>query len=75
MRAIRAYNLIAGVYEFGARIYSLGLIPQSKALQLPYLHSGDRVLYAGVGPGEDALAAAERGVRLTCLDRSAGMLR
>ncbi|HEV3004253.1 MAG TPA: class I SAM-dependent methyltransferase [Pirellulales bacterium] len=38
------------------------------------MQPGDRVLYAGVGAGEDAVDAARLGARLTCLDLSSAML-
>ncbi len=68
------FDRVARLYEPIARIYSLGQIEASKASQLPFLQSGDRVLYAGVGSGEDAYQAAQRGVELTCIDLSGRML-
>jgi demethylphylloquinol methyltransferase len=38
------------------------------------MQAGERVLYVGVGPGEDAVLAARHGARVTCLDLSAQML-
>jgi len=46
-----------------------------KASQVDDFRSGQCVLYVGAGAGEDAVLAAERGVTLTCLDRSPAMLR
>lgn len=69
-----SYGSVAWCYEQIAALYSGGAIPAAKASQICELRSGDRVLYAGVGSGEDALLAARRGVRLTCLDVSDRML-
>ena len=69
-----SFDGVAGLYETAARVYSLGLIPASKHAELAHIRSGDRVLYLGVGSGEDALTAAHRGAAVTCLDLSAKML-
>ncbi|WP_169975021.1 class I SAM-dependent methyltransferase [Tautonia rosea] len=69
------FDRTAWFYEPLARLYSLGQIEAAKASQLSFLNSGDRVLYVGVGAGEDAVRAASRGVELTCIDLSDQMLR
>lgn len=69
------YGRVAWCYEGLAALYSLGRIQQSKASQLSELAPGDRVLYAGVGCGEDAILAVRAGVRVTGVDVSARMLR
>ena len=71
----RNYNAIAWLYEFTTRIYSLGRIGASKAWQTQYVNPGDRVLYAGVGTGEDAVLAAQRGALVTCVDVAPKMLK
>ena len=68
------YGLVAFCYDELAEFYSLGAIRRSKAHHLHTLSSGDRVLYAGVGRGADALAAARLGVQVTALDLSPRML-
>ena len=68
------YGLVAFCYDELAELYSLGAIRRSKAHHLRKLSSGDRVLYAGVGRGADALAAARLGVQVTALDLSPRML-
>ncbi len=73
--AQRNYDLIARVYDALGVIYSGGQIHAAKNSQLAEMRSGDRVLYVGVGPGEDAVLAAEHGAQVTCLDVSAQMLR
>ena len=69
-----SYGGVAWCYETIASLYSGGAIARAKASQMATLSPGDRVLYVGVGCGEDALLAARGGVRLSCLDVSARML-
>jgi demethylmenaquinone methyltransferase/2-methoxy-6-polyprenyl-1,4-benzoquinol methylase len=69
------YGAVAPFYEELADLYSRGRIAASKRSQLGYLTAGDRVLYVGVGRGEDALEAARKGVRVTAVDLSEAMLR
>ncbi|MGH7139574.1 MAG: class I SAM-dependent methyltransferase, partial [Pirellulales bacterium] len=70
----RSYTTVASFYEGVANLYSGGLIAAAKRAQLPHVRSGDRVLYVGVGAGEDAIEAAHLAARLTCLDLSSVML-
>lgn len=72
--ARRSYQLVARTYDVLAHIYSFGRIRAVKASQVPELATGDRILYAGVGSGEDAVLAAQRGAAVTCLDLAPGML-
>ncbi len=72
--ADKNYDLVARVYDTLGLIYSGGQIHAAKNSQLGEMQAGDRVLYVGVGPGEDAVLAAQRGARVTCLDLSAQML-
>lgn len=69
------FDRTAWFYEPLARLYSLGRIEAAKASQQEFLNPGDRVLYVGVGAGEDAVLAASRDVELTCIDLSDRMLR
>ena len=71
---LRSYDRVAGTYEFASRVFSGGKIPASKNAELEYLNPGDAVLYLGVGAGEDAVPAAEKDCRVTCIDLSAGMI-
>ena len=78
-RAVRrsggpAYQLVAPFYEELARVLSRGRIGAAKLSQLDWIEPGDRVLYAGVGSGEDAAAAARAGAHVTALDASPRML-
>lgn len=68
------YNHTAWFYEPLAAVYSMGQIRASKLHELRYMQPGDRVLYAGVGGGEDAVRAAEKGVKVTCIDLAPNML-
>jgi len=69
-----SYERVAGFYDVVARGYSLGCIPAVRALHLTALAKGDRVLYAGVGTGEEATQAAALGARVTAVDLSSRML-
>ena len=73
--AKKNYSWISRIYESLGEIYSGGQIFAAKASQIAEMQPGDRVLYAGVGPGEDAVLAAKSGANVTCLDLAAGMLR
>ena len=68
------YDHVAWCYEWIARVFSFGAIPRVKASQTSMMKAGQRVLYVGVGTGEDALLAAREGVHVTCLDLSGAML-
>jgi demethylmenaquinone methyltransferase/2-methoxy-6-polyprenyl-1,4-benzoquinol methylase len=70
----RNYDRAARFYGISAGIYSLNQIARSKAHQIRFIQPGDRVIYLGVGSGEDAETAAARGADVTCVDISAGML-
>ncbi len=69
-----SYGPLAGIYDRLAAIYSLGQIGASKRAQLDAIESGDRVLYAGAGAGEDVLLAARFGAQVTAVDVAPRML-
>lgn len=69
-----SYGSIAGFYDGLAAVYSRGRIGASKRGQIDAIEIGDRVLYAGVGRGEDALQAARLGARVTAIDLAPEML-
>lgn len=69
-----SYGSIAGFYDWLASIYSRGQIAASKRGQLESIECGDRVLYAGVGRGQDALLAARFGAQVTAIDLAPEML-
>jgi ubiquinone/menaquinone biosynthesis C-methylase UbiE len=68
------YNRVAPVYEALGYIYSGRQIYDAKASQISEIEPQDRVLYAGIGPGEDALLAARQGAQVTGVDVSTAML-
>jgi len=68
------YDRVAFLYDELAALYSLGRIRRSKEVQLEWIAKGDRVLYAGVGRGTDALLAARFGARVTAIDLAPRML-
>jgi len=68
------FDRMAPFYERLVDLWSFGCIPRAKQAQLRHIEPGASVLYAGVGPGSDALAAAERGARVTAVDLSSKML-
>ncbi len=74
LRTRYSYDRVAWCYESVAAGYSLGTIERVKASQVTAFAPGQRVLYVGVGAGEDAVLAARAGVELTCLDLSRSML-
>jgi ubiquinone/menaquinone biosynthesis C-methylase UbiE len=70
----KSYDRLAKLYGAAAHLYSGGKIRALKAAQIGELQPGQKILYAGVGDGEDAVLAANRQVSLTLLDLSQGML-
>lgn len=70
----RAFDRAASFYELAGHIVSTGQIAAVKAWQVGMMSPGDRVLYAGVGAGEDAVIAGRAGIDLTCIDLSNRML-
>ncbi|MCG8584313.1 MAG: class I SAM-dependent methyltransferase [Pirellulales bacterium] len=68
------YDRTAWFYESIAWVYSAGQIGRAKCSQLKFLEPGAKVVYLGVGAGEDALEAASRGFDVTCVELSRKML-
>ncbi len=71
---VRSYDRVAWFYEQTSRLYSTNQIRKSKSAQVRFIKPDDRVLYLGVGAGEDAIMAAKRQARVTCIDVSRRML-
>jgi demethylphylloquinol methyltransferase len=71
----RSYSIMAIVYDALTAAFTGGANLASRLVQVDQMQPGERVLYVGVGSGEDALAAARKGVLVTCLDLSPAMIR
>jgi ubiquinone/menaquinone biosynthesis C-methylase UbiE len=72
--AARSYELISSIYERLNVIFTGGQNLATRLSQIEDMHAGQRVLYVGVGPGEEALEAARRGIQVTCVDLSPSMI-
>ncbi|MFE8072389.1 class I SAM-dependent methyltransferase [Marinobacteraceae bacterium S3BR75-40.1] len=71
------YKYIGPVYDFLSNLYSGKSIHNCKTAMLDVnnIQPGDKVLFAGVGHGRDAIRAAELGADVTVVDLSETMLR
>lgn len=71
------YKLIGPAYDFLSNLYSGKNIHRCKTamLDVETVKPGDRILFAGVGHGRDAIRAAELGAEVTVVDLSETMLR
>lgn len=70
----KKYDRAASFYEKSAHYYSFGKIRKSKMFSVAQMEPGDKVIFLGVGSGEEAIKAAEKGVDVTCVDISEQML-
>jgi len=70
----RDYGSVAWFYEHLSFLYSAGRIRQAKLSQVGELQPGNKVLYVGMGAGEDAVIAARHGGNLTCIDLAPEMI-
>jgi len=68
------YGRVASVYDLLSWIYTGGQIARLKQSQTARFAPGARVLYAGVGTGEELLSALAAGAHPTALDASPAML-
>ena len=68
------YAVVGHFYDFTSNLYSGKSIQRCKVAHLDLLRPGDKVLFAGVGHGRDALYAARRGADVTVVDLSKTML-
>lgn len=71
----RNYDCIASNYDWQTHLATGGQNLAARLSQIDDLVPGERVLYVGVGSGEDAIEAARRGLLVTCLDLSEGMVQ
>jgi ubiquinone/menaquinone biosynthesis C-methylase UbiE len=69
------FTWIAPFYDVLARLYSFGQIRASKLSQIAHLRLDERVLYAGAGGAEDAIAAARKGAHVTVVELSPSMIK
>lgn len=69
------YSIIGPLYDFLAMVYSANQIDHCKTAMHDRIRPDNSVLFAGVGHGIDALAAAERGAKVTVVDLSDTMLK
>lgn len=71
------YKYIGPIYDVISNLYSGRSIHSCKTAMLgvDHLKPGDRVIFAGVGHGRDAIRAAELGADVTVVDLSETMLR
>lgn len=70
----RNYDLIAWSYDFTVALFTGGKNFATRRAQIDDFTPRERVLYVGVGTAADALEAARRGMRVTCVDISHNML-
>ncbi len=69
------YLIIGPLYDFLSFIYSFNQINKCKTSMHDRIKPDSKVLFAGVGHGIDAIAAAELGAEVTVVDLSATMLK
>ena len=70
----KAYDRLSSLYDVLSHLYSGGKIRALKAAQSSEIRAGDRILFAGVGTGEEAALVAQSDVKVTLLDTSPLML-
>jgi ubiquinone/menaquinone biosynthesis C-methylase UbiE len=63
-----SYDGVAAIYDELAGLYSFGRIEASKQIEIASLAPQERVLFAGVGRGSEAVEAARRGAHVTAVD-------
>lgn len=69
------YKLVGPIYDWLSALYSGKSIHHCKVAMLDRLKPGDKVLFAGVGHGKDAVYAAKLGADVTVVDLSETMLK
>lgn len=68
------YKVMGHIYGLLSDLYSGKSIRDCRIAMLDHIKPGDRVLFAGVGYGEDAIHAAQRGANVTIVELSETML-
>ena len=74
IRLVKNYDRAAWFYEASAALFSGGQIRASKKYTAAQVKAGQKIIFLGVGTGEEAIIAAQRGAQVTCLDISSAML-
>jgi demethylphylloquinol methyltransferase len=69
-----SYGRLADVYDFLVNIWSLGQTRVSKLSQLKHIKPNDRVLAVGAGAGEEVVAIARAGARVTVVELAGPMV-
>ncbi len=71
------YRIVGPAYDFLSNLYSGRSIHRCKIAMITpdNIRKGDRILFAGVGHGRDAMRAAELGAHVTVVDLSETMLK
>ncbi len=71
------YGIIGPAYDALSFVFAGNSLLRCKCAMLTpeYLKRGDKVLFAGVGHGKEAIVAAKLGADVTVVDLSAAMLR
>ena len=69
------YKLVGPIYDWLSAVYSGKSIHHCKVAMLDKLKPGDKVLFAGVGHGMDAVPAAKLGAEVPVVDLSEPMLK
>jgi demethylmenaquinone methyltransferase/2-methoxy-6-polyprenyl-1,4-benzoquinol methylase len=70
----RSYERMSSIYEWMTALFTGGQNLVTRMSQIEDMRPGQRVLYVGVGPGEEAVEAARRGIIVICVDLSPGMV-
>jgi len=73
-KALRTFDRMAKVYDGLTAFWSNGRVSRCKLAQLEHIGPGDKVLYVGVGTGEEAVEAVRKGADVTCLDLASEMI-
>jgi len=69
------YTIVGPFYDLMSFVYSFNQIDKCKTAMHDKIKPDCKVLFAGVGHGIDAIAAAELGAEVTVVDLSATMLK
>ena len=69
------YLIVGPFYDLMSFIYSFNQIDKCKIAMHDRIKPDSKILFAGVGHGIDAIAAAELGAEVTVVDLSATMLK